>query len=386
MTHNELLNSLRKKDSKVIESYATRPELLNRLLQIAAAPIPYSETYAKQLMNTNGTINMSGLGFQYVLQTTTLISADLVKQQFYEEPVAEAAPVLVGRGPWMESIVTNLTFDAAGPFEQGIQNQASRSAVSNVEVALSPITTTNKTWARGYSYNLIEMQKALASNNWDLVSSKQEALIKNWQLGIQGVGFLGLKGNASVPGLLTNTGVTVDDSGVVLPTMISNMFQGSYLAANAFNVFCSKIVQAFLTNCNEVKYPNRFAMPRADFVGLSIPVTVAGVPVAMTALEWLEKSFKGICGQDFKIIPTAYGNKARNAGYINGLANGANRYALYRADKETIHMDIPVDFTLGAPGTGNNFDFNAVGMGQFSGMNVFRIPEVMYFDAADSLA
>ena len=100
----------------------------------------------------------------------------------------------------------------------------------------------------------------------------------------------------------------------------------------------------------------------------------------------MEKIFKGICGPNFKILATAYGNKARNAGFLNGLANGANRYALYRSDRETLHMDIPVDMILGAPATGNNFNWQGVGYGQFTGMIVYRIPEVMYFDAADSLS
>jgi len=383
MRHNELLNSLRKGDQATLRKYEGQPELLNQLLDIAAHPIPWKPGLDRELKNANGQINQSSLGFQYTIQTTTLIAAEVVAQKFYEEPIADFAPVLVGRGPWMEDIKTNLTFDAAGPFEQGIQNLSSRSEISNVEVGMSPITAKIATWAKGYMYSVPEVQKALASNNWDIVASKYKALVKNWQLGIQATGFLGSKRDpANFPGLLTNTACTVNDA--FIPTLISDMNTGSYLTSNAFASFVSGIVQLYLDNCNEVRYPNRFVIPRKDYVGLMTPVSPTFPMVNM--LEYLEKAFKGICGPDFKILATAYGNKERNAGYLNGLANGANRYALYNADRETLHMDIPVDLFLNAPATGNNFNWQGVGAGQFTGMIVYRIPEVLYFDAADSLA
>ena len=374
MRHNELLNSLRKQDPKVLGQFESRPELLNQLLGIAKNPVAWKPGLDRELKNTNGAIDQSSLGFQYTIQTTTLIAAEVVMQKFYEEPVADFAPVLVGRGPWMEDIKTNLTFDAAGPFEQGIQNLATRSEISNVEVGMSPITAKIATWAKGYTYSVPEVQKALASNNWDIVASKYKALVKNWQLGIQAVGFLGRKSDLdNFPGLLSNAAVTVNNT--FIPDTISS------LSAADFSTFVAGIVQLYLTNCNEVRYPNRFAMPRADYVGLTSPVS-STYPM-ISKLEYLEKAFKAVCGPDFKILASAYGNKARNAGYWS--ASGTDRYALYNADRETIHMDIPVDLFLNAPATGNNFNWQGVGAGQFTGMIVYRVPEVLYFDSVASI-
>ena len=151
MRHNELLNSLRKGDQATLRQFEGHPELLNQLLSIAAHPIAWKPGMDRELKNANGQINQTALGFQYTIQTTTLIAAEVVMQKFYEEPIADFAPVLVGRGPWMEDIKTNLTFDAAGPFEQGIQNLATRSEISNVEVGMSPITAKIATWAKGYT-------------------------------------------------------------------------------------------------------------------------------------------------------------------------------------------------------------------------------------------
>jgi len=218
-------------------------------------------------------------------------------------------------------------------------------------------------------YSVPEVQKALASNNWDVVSSKYKALVKNWQLGIQKVGFLGRVADlANFPGLLSNTALNTNTTFITGPI--------SSLSADDFATFVAGIVQLYLTNCNEVRYPNRFVMPRSDYVGLASPVS-ATFPM-ISKLEYLTNAFKAICGPDFKILATAYGNKARNAGYW--AVGGTNRYVLYNMDRETIHMDIPVDLILNAPATGNNFQWQGVGCGQFTGTVVYRIPEVLYFD------
>lgn len=376
MKHAELLNSLRKGDKTVMERYGTHPELLNRLLAIAANPIAWKPGLERELLNANGAVDQSALGFQYTIQTTTLIAADVIAQKFYEEPIADFAPVLIGRGPWMEDIKTNLTFDAAGPFESGIQDLASRSQIADVEVGMSPISAKIATWAKGYTYSVPEVQKALASNNWDVVASKYKALTKNWQLGIQKIGFLGRASDlAGFPGLLSNTSVNVNTTFIGQPI--------STMTADEFNTFVAGIVQLYLENCNEVRYPNRLVMPRADYVGLGVPVVIGTTPLAISKLEYLENMFKAICGPDFKILATAYGNKARNAGYW--AAGGTARYALYNSDRETIHMDVPVDLFINAPGTSNNFQWQGVGAGQFTGMVVYRVPEVLYLDDASSI-
>lgn len=376
MKHNELLNSLRKGDAAVLASFEGHPELLNRLLTIAQNPIAWKPGMDRELMNANGAVNQTSLGFQYAIQTTTLIASEVIRQKFYEEAIADFASVLVGRGPWMASITQNMTFDAAGPFESGIQDGATRSQIDNVEVGLSPINVKNVPWYKGYTYSIPEVQQALASNNWDIVESKYKALTTNWQLGIQAVGFVGRKGNlTSFPGLLSNTGCTVNTT--FIPKSISTM------SAAQLDTFIAGIVQLYLTNCSEVRFPNRFVIPRSDWAGLGVPMVVGTTPLAVSRKQYIEDMFKGICGNDFKLLTTAYANKLRNAGYW--ATNGTNRYALYNNDRETLHMDIPVDLTIGAPATGNNFQWQGVGYGQFSGMNVFRVPEVMYFDAADSI-
>jgi len=123
--------------------------------------------------------------------------------------------------------------------------------------------------------------------------------------------------------------------------------------------------------------PNTFVMPLNDYLGLGA-AAAAGFPI-VDMKTYLENMFKTITGEkDFKILPLAYGQMAQNAGYWT--ANGTNRYCLYRRDPETVKMDIPVDFVLHPAGTANNFNWQGVGAGQFTGAIFYRPAEALYFD------
>ena len=324
-----------------------------------------------KLLNSDGNIDSGSLGYQYATQTTTFIRERVVAQKFYQVPIADYVPVDVGVGAWMEDIKTNLVYDVAGDFESGIVSVASGpSALSTVDVGTAPITAKVITWAKGYQYSVPEVSKALAANNWDVVSGKMSALVKNWQLGLQRIAFLGLKQDlASVPGLLSSPEVSVDT--VVIPSAISAM------NSTAFQALVANILAAYAVNANYTAMPNTFAMPLSDYLGLGT-AAASGFPI-VDMITYLENMFKKVTGEkDFKILPLAYGQAAQNAGYWTAL--GTNRYCLYRRDPETLKMDIPVDFILNPAGTSNNFNFQGVGAGQFTGAIFYRPAEAIYFD------
>lgn len=324
-----------------------------------------------KLLNSDGNIDSGTLGYQYATQTTTFIRERVVEQKFYTVPIADYVPVDVGVGAWMEDIKTNLVYDIAGDFDSGIISVASApSQLSTVDVGTSPINAKVITWAKGYQYSVPEVSKALASNNWDVVSGKMSALAKNWQLGIQKIAFLGLKQDVTnVPGLLSSAQVTVNTA--VITANISS------LGSTAFQALVANILAAYALNANYTAMPNTFAMPLNDYLGLGT-AAAAGFPIN-SMKSYLENMFKEITGEkDFKILPLAYGQMAQNAGYWT--ANGTQRYCLYRRDPETLKMDIPVDFVLNPAGTSNNFNFQGVGAGQLTGAIFYRPAEALYFD------
>lgn len=324
------------------------------------------------LHNANGAIATDTLGYQYTIQTTTLIRARTVDQKFYKVSVADKVPVSVGEGAWLENIKTNLVYQAGQDFETGLIGNATSSAkISKIDVGTAPKTQVIKTWAKGYDYSVPDVNKALASNNWDVVSARMRALKENWDLGIQKTAFLGLKSDlTNVPGLLTQQGLSSANTSVITKNISS-------MSYTEFQSLVSAILAAYWANSNNTVLPDAFEIPMSDFLGLGAFVSPQFPNISM--YDALLKVFQQLTGNpNFSIYGLAYGDAANNAGYVS--AGGKYRYVLYRRDPESVRMDIPVDFILTAPNTGDNFMWDGVGYGQFTGTVVFREPEMLYFD------
>ena len=317
--------------------------------------------------NSNGDIDSSSLGYDYAIRTTTFLVQKATKQKFYEVAPADHMVVEVGKGAWMESITENLQYESAGDFEAGVQGIHSGSPdVAEVEVGITPKTWPIVYWAKGYKYNIMEVEKALQADNWDKVDGQHTALKRNWDLGVQKIAFLGSKSNPNILGLLTLDEPTVDTT--LLTKNISE------LAPDEFKAFAAALLGAYWTNSNGTVLPNRLLIPMDDYLGLASPISSA-FPV-VSPLEYLENAFKKICGSDFKIQGLGYAQKSFNTGYIGTY--GAQVYVIYRLDPEVVTLDIPVDFTLTNPGTPNNFDWSGKAYGAYTGVRNKRPREILY--------
>jgi hypothetical protein len=322
------------------------------------------------LRNANGDVSASTLGYQYAIQTTSFVRPQIIQQKYYEIPPAEFVPIVIGTGAWMEAIQTNIVMDVAGDFESGVISVADPSRIAQVSAGLTTQLAKIVTWAKGYQYSTPEMEKALASNNWDVVAAKMAALKRNWDLGIQKIAFLGAKFDpTNVPGLLSNAAVNVS-------TAVITAAIGSLTAAQ-FSTFIGSLLEDYFANSKFTVMPNTLVMPMSDYLSLGVPVASGFPNVSM--LTYLEDMLKRMTQQPgFIIRGLAYCNKAQNAGYW--ASGGTNRYMLYRKDPETLRMDIPVDFMLNAPGTSNNFNWEGVAAGQFTGTIIYRPAECRYYD------
>ena len=324
------------------------------------------------LKNANGIIDSSTTGYQYTIQTTTQIRAKTVDQKFYKVSIADKIPVEVGEAAWLENIKTNLVFQAGQDFETGIMGTGvSGAKIPKIEVATAPKTQVIKTWAKGYDYSVPEVNKALALNNWDVVSAKMKALKENWDLGIQKTAFLGLASDlTNIPGLLTQQNLSAADT----TTISQNISTMSY---SQIQTLVSVMFKKYYANSNYTVLPDAWEIPMDDFLGLGAFINPQ-YPTR-TMLSFLREWCQEMSGNpNFLIYGLAYGMSVNNAGYVS--ASGKNRNVLYRRDPETLRMDIPVDFILGAPNTADNFMWNGVGYGQFTGCVVFREPEIYYMD------
>jgi len=323
------------------------------------------------VLNSNGNIDSSSLGYQYTIQTTTQIRDRVIDQVFYEVPFSMLIPVDVGLGAWMEDIKTNTVFNLAGDFFDGVSSlNSSNAQMPVVEVGTAPITAKIASWTMAYNYTVAEVNKALASNNWDVIESKMKALKKRWDLGLQQVAFMGDPRDAvNYPGLFTNSVSTIDTA--TIPVLINSMNPTQFAA------FVATIMDSYFQNSNNTRLPDTFLMGYKDWLGLQTPVSASYPNIPM--ITYLLDAFRGVTGNaNFVIAPVAYLD-ATNQYNINQLG-GVQRYALYRNDPEVVKMDIPVDFMLNPAGTANNWQWQAVSFGQYTGAVPYRVAELEYFD------
>lgn len=322
---------------------------------------------ASMLRNANGDVNDVNLGLQTAIDTITFLRKQIVTQSFYEVALTDYGIIEMGDGAFDQNILVTREFDMSDDFEAGNMNQgANNERLSEADTAVDGVNVPIRDWAKGVRYTLFEVQQALRRNNWDLIAGRMRSRKKNWDLGIQRTFFLGSLIDTNFPGLLNNGNITVNTGFI---TALINS-----LSPTNFQAFVQGIIQLYQVNCGYVKYPDYFIMPSDDWNGLGT-ATSASFPIG-TMLEYLEKTFKGICGQNFKILPSAYAVPAQNTAW------GINKhiYLLGKRDSDSGHMNIPVDMMVTAPGSADNFNFACAGYGQYTGFNIFRNLDFLQFE------
>lgn len=330
----------------------------NRIITVMGMP----------LTNANGAIDPNSSGYDYVIRTTSEIRSRVIEQKFYKVPIADYMPVDVGEAAWKTEIVQNITYDIAGDFFQGdIDTMQGNGQIAEVNTALAPIRMPTIIWAKGVSWNVSDVSQAAAAGNWDPIESKMKTLKRNWDLGIQEVAFLGHPNNSLVTGFLNNAGVNINTTAITKP--ISTMTEAEY------TTFISVILKIYFTNTNSTELPDTFVMPTNDYLGMGVPYS--STYPTISKIEYLVNLFRKMTGnQNFQILPLAYSQAANNAS--RGI--NKNRYVLYKNDPETMSMSIPVDFSMFDAGTANNIFWQQPAMGQYSGLLINRVPEILYID------
>lgn len=321
------------------------------------------------LTNANGDIDISSLGYQYLIDTLSQIRSEVIEQKFYRIAPADFMPVDVGYGAWGDEIVQNLTFQTGGDFFDGdIDTQSETGRMAQVDAGLSPIRMPIITWAKQVVWTIADIAKAAAASNWDLVAAKMESLKTDWDLGIQEIAFLGHPAKPLVTGLLNDPEVNINLTLITAPISAMTEAQFSELVAG--------ILAVYFTNSNDTEdKPDTFVIPADDYLGLVAPVSNT-YPI-ISKIEYLNNSFqKATDNPNFKILGLAYAQSSRNAS--RGI--GKNRYVLYKNNPKTMKMTIPVDFTMLEANTANNFNWTQPAHGQYSGCLINRKREVLYLD------
>ncbi len=308
------------------------------------------------------------LGYEISITTLSTIMKKITEQKFFEIAPADYLPVRVGEGAWSSNLVTYRSFAMADDFETGIINTgANNSRLAAGDAGVDSLNIKVQNWGKSIGWSIFDLELAAKSGNWDLVSAKEKSRKKNWDLGIQRIAFLGAQGlngsTGSCKGLLNQSGVTANTA--VITKAIKSM------STAELKTFQAAILEAYRANCNRTAWPTHFIIPESDYNGLAAQSS-QDFPIK-SVLQLLEEAFQVITrNKSFKILPLAYADSS-----YSGL--GVQRYTLLNYDEESLRMDIPVDYTNTLANSLDNFSFQNVGYGQFTGVLAYRPLEMMYF-------
>lgn len=335
----------------------------HRILNSQGEPIVLNQMESKIAMMNQRVVN--SLGFEIDITTLTTIMKKVTEQKFFEIAPADYLPVRVGEGAWSTSLVTYRSYNIAGDFAQGIINGGGGNArLAGADAGVDSVAVQVKNWAKSIGWTLMELQQAMKAGNWDLITAKEKSRKKNWDLGIQSVAFLGLEGSSDVKGLLSQSGIEENTTLITKP--ISSMSEAE------LKVFTAGLIDAYRENCARTAWPTHFIIPESDYLGLASQAS-ADFPVK-SVLELLLEAFRlNTRNKDFQILPLAYADAAYNPNSAKQI------YTLLKYEEESIRMDIPVDYTNTLANSIDNFSFQNVGYGQFTGVQSYRPKEMIYF-------
>ena len=305
-------------------------------------------------------------GMEVDITTLTTIMKKISEQKFFQIAFADYMPVNVGEGAWSSFLTTYRSFVLGGGFGTGIVDTgASNGRLAKTDAAVDAISVPVIKWAKSIGWNLMEINEAITAGNWDLITALEESRKTEWDLGLQEVAFIGLP-QQGLTGLLTLPGITSNTA--LITKQISSM-TGAELKD-----FTRQVLGAYRTNCARTAMPTDFTIPEDDFLGLA-SASSPDFPIK-SVKQVLEETFVEMTGnKGFKIRPCAYADSIGDV--VGGVAK---RYALYNSDEKSLRMDIPVDYTNTLANSTDNFNFQNVGYGTFSGVNAYRPKEILYFD------
>ncbi len=329
---------------------------------------PIVLTRREQLLADHNQQILNALGYEINVTTLTAISKKVVEQKFFQIKPSDFMPVKVGEGAYSTSLLTYRSYALGDDFANGVIGTGTSNALlASADTGVDAVTVKVNNWAKKIGWSLFDLQFAMKSGNWDLITAKEVSRKKNWDLGIQAVAFLGLIGDTGTLGFLNQgTGVTINTS-LIRKTMSS-------MSAAELNTFCSLVIEAYRVNCGRTAMPDLLSIPESDYNGLAA-LSDPAFPVR-TKLSILEETFKLITMKPgFKILPLAYAAAASSSGVLS-----VDRYVLSTYDEESLRMDIPVDYTNTLANSTDNFSYQNVGFGQFTGAKAYRPLELFYMD------
>lgn len=345
-----------------VKSYIKKPEHV--AVQSYQAPQEYfnSLSFQKEFVNS--------LGGEQNITTLTSILADIIDQSYYTINVSDYVPIVTGEGnPWSYSLMQWKRSINRNDIGNRLANLASNaSQINSNNVSVEPFTRPVINWVDGISYNIFQEKTfTSATQRMDYIAELYQGRKEIWDLDVQEVSMYGCA-EAGLEGLLTQSAVNINT------TLITKKL--SDMTATEFNAFGVAIVEAYRANCFRTAYPDTLIIPEDDFIALG--KQASETYQNRIRLDVLEEVLQKTTGnKNFKILSLSYAMQSYNSA-ITGL--NKDRYVLTRQNKNSLRMDIPLNFTVTLPNSLDNMTYNSAAYGRFTGVTAIKELETLYFD------
>lgn len=243
---------------------------------------------------------------------------------------------------------TNSTFGATDNLGVSTKSWLGLEGQDSPEIALDIFKQVQSPgiWSKSASWTFVELSRA-AKLQRPIDVDKLEAIQKSWNLDADNQAYLGdpskkLFGlaNADVASGNTADWAVTESINSTLGGWVALMTSSPTTAANLILSDLIKIDNAIWANSQYTSPATKFLIPSSVWSILNIPLTIAGVPIAISIREYFEKtaSIAASTGRGCKLVPRKWLNASiPGTGYGNTLAY--NRVVGYVDDYDYVRFE-----------------------------------------------
>lgn len=291
----------------------------------------------------------------------TQIEREVSQQKFYQIDPELFVPFDTTQGGWADFITVLRNYSNAdgdiSTWERGVDADNARRAQVGVTLGAESLKIHNL--AKMVSYSLFEMRSAMETGRWNIVTEKERARKRDYDLAVQKAVLLG---DSNFKGLLNQTGVASNTT--VLTKPISTMTSGE------FRTFLGSVFAEYFKNSSMTVLPDTLAIAPSDFLGLGVAVDEQ-YPLVQSMLTRAKEVFREVTGNpnaDIKML--AYCEPEFNGGYY--------KYVLYRRDFDTLRVYRPYDYNVVQGATVDGMNYQNTAYARLSDVFVNRPKEIVY--------
>lgn len=291
----------------------------------------------------------------------TQIEREVSQQKFYQIDPKEYVPFDTTQGGWADFITVLRNYSNAeaeiSSWERGVDADNARREQVGVTLGAESLKIHNL--AKMVSYSLFEIRSAMETGRWNIVTEKERARKRDYDLSVQKAVLLG---DSQHKGLLNQTTVTTNST--VLTKKISAMTSAE------FRTFLGTVFAEYFKNSNMTVLPDTLCIAPSDFLGLGTAVDEQ-YPLVQSMLKRAKDVFREVTGNenaDIKML--AYCEPSFNNGYY--------KYALYRKDFDTLRVYQPYDYNVVQGATVDGMNYQNTAYARLSDVFVNRPAEMLY--------